>query len=75
MVGTRETAIMTRRHFKLIADTLASEDPRPYNPNNEYDSGCYGEWCTVVLAFAAMLRKTNDAFDRQKFLKACGYIA
>lgn len=55
--------MMTRAHFKLIADTIASLDfPEEDGPEIEI---CANE-------FARVLARTNPQFDRAKFLKVCG---
>lgn len=55
---------MTRQHFQLIAEVV-----------NEYINDVInGELDATTLAykFASKLKNTNSAFNREKFLKACG---
>jgi hypothetical protein len=49
---------MERRHFELIAETIAKELDREYREKAAY-------------AFAYILPVTNANFNSQKFLKAC----
>jgi hypothetical protein len=62
---------MQRRHFQLIAETLLSERP-VFTTRNEWEQGAHDEWSTIVLHFAGVLAKSNDGFDRARFLAACG---
>lgn len=54
---------MQRRHFELIAETLASCDVR-------YAS--YALWESLCNDFATRLASTNLNFNRARFLRACG---
>jgi hypothetical protein len=49
---------MTRKDFQLIADVVANID----------DSATRD---AVALNFGVKLRRTNDRFDMQRFIKAC----
>ena len=70
---------LTRQHFEAIADELrrqrpdaADVDPFARTP---WESGCYDEWCTVVLGIASTLRQFNGMFDRAKFYAQCGFAS
>jgi hypothetical protein len=54
---------MTRKDFQLIADVIKGMN-KPHN-----DSETVAE---IAYQFALTLADTNDRFDREKFLKACG---
>ncbi len=58
---------MTRRHFRLIADTLACSKP-------DVERGEPGDvqWRWTVDNFARQLAGTNGRFDADKFKAACG---
>lgn len=58
---------MQRRHFELIAETLAASKPAILR-----DRKAYNAWLEVLNAFADMLASTNRNFDRARFLRACG---
>ena len=55
-------AVMTRRHFALIADTMSAM--RHETPEDLFISLCE--------EFAENLAATNDRFDYHRFMKACG---
>ena len=61
---------MTRKDFKLIASVLWGE--KPIEPLDEVDDAYMFKWKCIVTEFAERLAKTNNAFNREKFLKACG---
>jgi hypothetical protein len=51
---------MTRKHFELIAQTLADADLDPF------------ALASVAQDFAEAFVQVNPNFDRTKFLRACG---
>ena len=60
---------MPRKHYKIIAEALAESKPQSkISLSVELET-----WMSVVLTVAAHLRAANANFDRDKFLKACGY--
>ncbi len=68
---------MTRKHFKLIAETISNFEP-PFTYRNvtiEDD-----EWQTahtrLALAevFADVLKNENPNFDKERFMRACGVV-
>lgn len=61
---------MTRKDFELIAATLRQE--RPDRDGSKWADGARDSWSTTVLHFASTLATTNHAFDRARFIKACG---
>lgn len=59
---------MQRRHFELIAETIASVDD-----SERYADSVHPEAKrTFAYAFANKLRATNPNFNRDRFLRACG---
>lgn len=50
---------MTRKDFRLIAETIADLDLHP------------SDTVKVARAFAKALRSTNSAFDAERFIDAC----
>jgi hypothetical protein len=61
---------MTRKDFALIASVLLSE--RPDRDGTRWADGARDEWSTIVLKMADALGLVNAAFDRSRFLAACG---
>ena len=57
---------MTRKHFKAIADALASSKPSPSNIE------ALQQWRIDVAAITNTLKQFNDNFDTTKFITACG---
>lgn len=64
---------MTRKDFAMIASVLLSE--RPDRDGTRWADGARDEWSTVVLKMADALKITNAAFNRTRFLAACGMDA
>lgn len=60
------TGKMQRAHFKKIAEVLLVQQPHYTGPEMI-------RWREIVLAFAAMCATTNPAFNKQRFLDACGF--
>ena len=52
---------MTRKHFKALAEAFSAVTPKG------------AEWRLCVVEVARECRRFNSAFDRDKFLRACGY--
>lgn len=59
---------MTKRDFELIADVILGEHKR----HKYADVAVLDAVDNVAIEFADRLRRTNPAFDRARFLKACG---
>ncbi len=64
---------MTRKDYVLIADAIAIAQANPchfFNGGNvdAYTNGAF----SVAVAIANRLAADNPAFDRARFLKACG---
>jgi hypothetical protein len=55
---------MTRKHFKLIAETL-----KIFQEQNKIPQSQFRELC---MAFAQRLRTTNSQFHERRFLEAAG---
>jgi hypothetical protein len=58
---------MTAKDFELIADTLRRVCP--------LDTQTTVEKSVVIAGFLAVLREANPRFDRERFLRACGWDA
>jgi hypothetical protein len=58
--------MMTRKHFKAMAEAFAS-----IKPNVSADG--LPVWRTAVQNMADLCKKDNPNFDRLRFLDACGY--
>lgn len=66
--STMNNITMQRRHFQLIAETMASVRPTV--------SPALDQWNVVVDALAARFSATNQGFNRDRFTAACqGQIA
>lgn len=66
---------MTKKDFEAIARTIASKQPVPLNPGGRV--GAHGEMARAMLyeiacQIADHAATRNKAFDRRRFLKACG---
>jgi hypothetical protein len=57
---------MSKKHFELIAAILREAKAVSSLP---------GEVDRISVMFARMLPSTNENFDVQRFLRACGYGA
>ena len=67
---------MTRKHFKAIADALASNKPKlsDFGPAYENEYECQlGQWRADVMAMVAVCRQFNSNFNKNRFLEACDY--
>lgn len=58
---------MSRKHFQAIANELKYIKPDP-------DDGIHvmAQWRVTVTVMADVCSQFNSAFDRQRFLDACG---
>jgi hypothetical protein len=56
---------MTRKHFRLIAETLRTFQEQHQLPPEKYKALC--------LSFAWSLHTTNPNFQESRFLSAAGY--
>lgn len=56
---------MTKKDYELIAKAISrvTAMPAPYRYGGQYSA----------LALADVLGKDNPRFDKERFLKACGY--
>jgi hypothetical protein len=70
---------MTRKDFELIAAVLRADashlartERTSYRSMSDWEKGAYDQWHTTVLAMADALATTNPAFNRDRFLTACG---
>ena len=64
---------MTRKHFQAIADELASARPVEGSPDVKHAWQAHHTWKRICEQMASMLRTQNPNFDRERFLRACGY--
>ena len=63
-----ETTKMTRKHFQLIADVLHKTRQELY-----WRDGAHETIDRLTEEFANELKKTNPCFNKDKFLRACGF--
>lgn len=63
---------MTRKHFARLADELKAV--KPEHSLTATGQAHHGQWCACVYAVADALKGTNDRFDRERFLRACGLL-
>ena len=71
------TTSMTRKHFQAIADAISESMPdRGAWSTTEYGTEAFNvateQHKLTARAIAYNLRQFNPAFDKAKFLKACG---
>jgi hypothetical protein len=73
---------LTRTNFTDIAHLLNLERPEVSLGSTTWTGGAWAEWCTVVLAMADYCKRNanfdkngNSLFNRERFLKACGFNA
>lgn len=59
--------MMQRRHFEVIADVLYSTEPL------RRQRGPHETWKRVVERMADALSGQDYLFNRERFLRACGY--
>lgn len=69
---------MTRKHFNELAAELKHVKPDSkyceYDSDNPSFAGCaWMQWKKDCEAIADVCRRFHPAFDRERFLKACGY--
>lgn len=68
---------MTRKDFILIAQTLAASKPTYEDTNPLFNKNAHRiamlTWSVTCNNFANTLATTNNLFDRNRFLIACGY--
>ena len=64
---------ITRKHFKLIAESLkdSTPEPRDFDTPEMYEVAA-GQWRDCCKHVGGVLRQTNPAFNRDRFLDACG---
>jgi hypothetical protein len=58
---------MTKKHFEYMANAL-----RCARPGENWDANKKVQWDLCVRAVADTCKHFNGAFDRERFLKACG---
>lgn len=58
---------MTRKHYEKLAQALNNTKPLP-EWGAEMD-----QWRTTVVAICEDMGTFNPNFDKERFLKACGY--
>ena len=63
---------MTKKDYVLIAKAFKQTDPRCNNPN-DYAQGEILQWNRDIDFLREALDRDKPAFDRQKFLAACGF--
>lgn len=63
---------MQRRHFELIAETLAEVKPPFLGQTCDEQRAANIQWERTIGNFANVLCGTNPNFNRARFLRACG---
>lgn len=63
---------MTKKNYVLIAKSL--RDSRPELPFSDSQYVAKKQWSITVENIAHDLAKDNERFNRQVFLRACGYL-
>jgi hypothetical protein len=66
--------MLTKKHFKLVASAIAATAPAQLaTPSNQlWASGCDFARSYIARRLAAEFALENPAFDRARFLAACG---
>jgi len=72
--------MLTRKHFQTLAKALQGQKPNPAHVtsaphDNEAFKACEAQWTLDCRAIASVCARENPAFDRAKFLRACGIEA
>ena len=65
---------LTRKHFQAIADIIAQETPSSEaasKESTEYAKRLMG--LNIARDMAVFFKHENPAFDRERFLTACGF--
>lgn len=67
---------MTRKDYIALAGVLQQSKPEdsPLGSNDYVATAKTAQWLKDVNAVAAALRRDNNAFDEDRFMKACGII-
>lgn len=68
---------MERRHFEALAGALRSVKPdrgNKYAPRSVQSAGgaAHAQWLVTIGAVATACAQFNPAFQRERFLRACG---
>lgn len=64
---------MSKKHFVLLANSLAQTRPERLTLTSKTtESEAWEQWVRTTQEIADVLRRTNERFDRTKFLVACG---
>jgi hypothetical protein len=58
---------MTRKHYQQIADMIR----QTYTLNDGHEAGTIAH---IAEQFAIIAKRDNQAFNRDRFLEACGII-
>lgn len=69
--GKTTGAAMTRQHFQLIADVLATSYGRQAGNTGKLADAHREEVRDIAYRFASALRSTNERFDVDRFITAC----
>ena len=71
--------MLTRKHFQALANALQSQRPNQEwvkTPEDRIGYTCaVAQWTLDCRAIADVCQRENPAFDRTKFLQACGIEA
>lgn len=64
---------MSKKDYELIAESLKNSQPDSRLVQPEYWSTACAQWKISVKIICDSLSNNNPRFNREKFLKACGY--
>jgi rRNA maturation endonuclease Nob1 len=70
---TRKIMKVSKMHFEMVARVLRERREFLTDDLNIAESAQRAELNLVALAFASEFKRENPRFDRERFLKACGF--
>lgn len=65
--------MMTRKHFREIAQRLSNAKPAATDPHDLEGLARLEGWRNAVLAVNRALAEFNSNYDRSRFFDACGF--
>ena len=66
------TPHMEKRHFELLADVMRQTKPPCLGMTRPELEQAKAQWERTLAELTRSLRATNAAFDRDRFVRACG---
>ncbi len=68
---------MTKKDHELIAAEMKQVKYSFVDKftNKEYNNGKYDAWYVIAVYLACALERDNPYFDKEKFLKDCGFTS